>query len=238
MVPKSAKPKINTVTLHYQSVKRSSTLIAQFKALVPTLVRIYLPLLCILLIIRLQNRVPVENLTKDPLAVAGKPFYFGMLSQVGILFWCASAAICFFCAALLIKITSTKLSSFLFFSGCITTVLLLDDLFSVHEYVFPIYLKISETVIYLVYATIFSAYLINFRKTIQSTESIFLIIAFAFFGFSILIDSSFISTPQSWMENGNLHILEDGAKFIGIISWFTYFIRVGLVQVKQKIRYH
>lgn len=86
----------------------------------------------ILLTIRLQNRVPVGNLTKDPLAVAGKPFYFGMLSQVGILFWCASAAICFFCAALLVKINSTNLSGFLFFLGCVTTVLLLDDLFSVH----------------------------------------------------------------------------------------------------------
>lgn len=110
MSSKNTVPKSKPPALQPKKAMSKSNLVQQFKALLPTFLKIYIPLLCIFLIIRLQNRIPIGNLTKDPLALAGKPFYFGILSQVGVLFWCSCAAICFFCGLLLAK---RKLGSFI-----------------------------------------------------------------------------------------------------------------------------
>ncbi|MBW4639281.1 MAG: hypothetical protein KME05_13790 [Gloeocapsa sp. UFS-A4-WI-NPMV-4B04] len=233
MIPKNTIFKSKNTVLRQQRAGLKSNLIHQCKILLPTLLKIYLPLVWILVIIKWQNIIPTENLTKDPLAVADNPFYFGILSQVGALFWCSCAAICFFSTILLTKIHQTKLILFFFFSGCLTTALLLDDLFLLHEFVLPTYLKIPEKVVYLIYVIFVFLYLINFRRIIQSTEFIVLVLAFAFFGFSVSIDSSLISIPKSWIGNKDIYFIEDGSKFLGIISWFTYFIRTCLIQIEQ-----
>jgi hypothetical protein len=233
MLPKNTVSKSKNTVLQEQRVGLKSDLIHQSKILLPTLLKIYLPLLCILVIIRLQNIIPTENLTKDPLALVDKPFYFGILSQVGALFWCSCAAICFFSTVLLTKIYQRRLIPFFFFSGCLTTTLLLDDLFLLHEFVLPNYLKIPEKVVYLIYVIFVLLYLLKFRRIIQNTEFIVLLLAFAFFGFSVFIDSSLISIPKGWIESKDIYFLQDGSKFLGIISWFTYFTRTCLLQIKQ-----
>lgn len=237
MIPKNTPPKSKITELQPKTRVSKSNLMQQVKALLPTLLKIYIPLLCIFLIIRLQNRIPIGNLTKDPLALVGKPFYFGILSQVGILVWCSCAAICFFCSVLLAKIKPSKLSSFYFTSGAITFLLLIDDLFLIHEVVFPKYFKIPEEVVFLVYAILIFSYLLKFKQTIQNTEFLPLILAFAFFGLSVVVDSSLIPIPQSWLKNEGQHLLEDGAKLIGIVSWYIYFVKACLTQIKQAIWY-
>ena len=41
------------------------------------------------------------DLTRDPAAILDVPVYVGFLSQIGILLWAATAAICLFSAAVL-----------------------------------------------------------------------------------------------------------------------------------------
>ena len=151
--------------MELKSAVFKSNLIHQFKAL-PILLINYIPWLCIFWIIRFQTRIPIGELTRDPLATMGKQFYFGIVSQIGILFWCSCAAICFFSVGILRNIKQNKVISYLVYSGAFTTILLLDDLFLIHEVVFPIYLKISEKIVYLVYLSILGFYLLNFKKTI------------------------------------------------------------------------
>lgn len=81
-------------------------------------------------------------------------------------------------------------------SGCLTTILLLDDLFLLHEFFIPTYIKIPEKVVYLIYVIFVFLYLKNFRRIIQNTEFIVLLLAFTFFGFSVSVDSSLISIPK------------------------------------------
>lgn len=233
MIPKNTVFKSKNTVLREQRAGLKSNLIHQSKILLPTLLKIYLPLLCILVIIKWQNIIPTENLTKDPLAVADNPFYFGILSQLGALFWCSCAAICFFSTVILTIINQRKLIPFFFFSGCLTATLLLDDLFLLHEFVLPTYLKIPEKVVYLIYIIFVFLYLIKFRRIIQNTEFIVLLLAFTFFGFSVFIDSSLISIPKGWIENTDIYFIEDSSKFLGIISWFTYFTRTCLLQIEQ-----
>lgn len=143
----------------------------------------------------------------------------------------------FFVVYYLVKIKPRELSSFYFTSGAITFLLLIDDLFLIHEVVFPKYLKIPEEVAFSVYTILIFLYLLKFKQTIQNTEFLPLILAFAFFGFSVIADSSLISIPQSWLENQGQYLLEDGAKLTGIISWYIYFFRACMTEIKQAIWY-
>jgi hypothetical protein len=75
--------------------------------------------------------VPISHLTRDPMAVAHGQFYFGFLSNVGVVAWSFSAAICLF-SYWLLRLggdRSDRMRAFVFFGGVISLVLLADDLF-------------------------------------------------------------------------------------------------------------
>ena len=207
-----------------------------FQGLFIKMLAIYSPALVILAIIRLQTRIPVRHLTKDTLVIVGEPFYFGLISNLGILLWCSCAAICILVAiAIPQSRENRKICSFLLFSGILTSVLLIDDLFLLHEEVFPRYLRIPENIVFLTYAIIIFLYLLKFMRVILKTEFFFLLLAFIFLGSSMFFDKNIISLPQSWLENEGLLLLEDGAKFLGILSWLTYFSQLCLSQLKKVI---
>ncbi|WP_315790007.1 hypothetical protein [Fischerella sp. JS2] len=204
---------------------------ARFRVLLPIILLIYTPVVILFVILKLQNKVPVEYLTRDPLAVAKAPFYWGAISNFGILIWCGAVVISLFSFKILqnVKICS-EFSHFFLFSGVITSILLLDDLFLLHEEVFPYYLNISEKLVFLGYGILISFYLVRFRKTILKTEFIFLVLAFGFFGLSVFLD---LLPVTDWLGNENEYLLEDGAKLLGMISWLAYFGRTCAEQIQR-----
>ena len=208
----------------------------QFKQLLPTLASVYLPTLCFLgslVLLSLLTNTNLSYITRDPHAIANtllnlvplKPLYFpvyiGVVSNLGILLWCATAATCFFSYMLLSKKLRGKPSAtFFLWSGGISTILLFDDLFLLHEEVIPIYLGISELIVFVGYLLIFVLYFTRWRRQILQTDYLLLLLALIFFSFSILIDRSSISINQDTFT-----FIEDSFKFFGIVSWSTYYIR-------------
>ena len=76
----------------------------QFKALMPVMLLAYLPTLAVfvgVVCLALATGRYIWFFTNDPFVLGNLPFYAGILSNVGILLWCASAAICFFTALVL-----------------------------------------------------------------------------------------------------------------------------------------
>lgn len=210
-----------------------SVLLKQLRSLLPTLFRIYIPGLLLLAGAALQRKVPVSHLLRDPVLLTQAPFYAGAISNIGALLWCAAASICLFCAALSRRTVAKQANSkrwdiFLFWSGLITLMLLADDFFLLHEEVYPNYLYISEKIILLAYGVIFLFYLTVFRKTILKTNYLLLLLAFAFFGISIGIDLFDINDSEI------IFLIEDGAKFLGIISWFAYFTNLCLQLMQSR----
>ena len=55
-------------------------------------------LILLLLLGHYVKGIPMGEMTRDLSAVAGVSFYSGFLSQLGLFFWAASAAICLFVA--------------------------------------------------------------------------------------------------------------------------------------------
>lgn len=204
----------------------------QFQIFLPIIIRLFISVItlffiCVLIVS--QTNMDLDLLTRDPAASTGTNPLTGMVSNLGILLWCICASLCFFSFTLLKnKPFNREFSSFFLLSGCLTSILLLDDLFMLHEHIFPLNLNIPEKLVIFVYGIIVFLYLAKFRKLISKTDFIFLFLAFGFFGASIIIDLL--------VTNMYLAIFEDWFKLLGIVNWLAYFTRVCFQQVERNVR--
>ncbi|WP_152611328.1 hypothetical protein [Psychroserpens mesophilus] len=196
-----------------------SVLVHQFKTLLfPFLIIsiVGLVMLGTLLSIHFYENVPLEILTNDLAVIGELPIYAGILSQTGILLWSATAAICVYSIQF---IETIEHKSFIKASIYITLLLGLDDAFMFHETLFPS-LGIHQKVVFLAYGIMMLVYLYKYYKLILTTDFILFVLALGWFGISMLIDN-FIRDVTPYITK----LLEDGTKFIGIVTWLVYFAR-------------
>lgn len=163
------------------------------------------------------KNIPLRNLTADPVAILNARFYFGFLSQLGIFMWAAMIAICFLMARVLpLHAKNYPIRRFFLWSGLFILLLSLDDVFLLHESVFPAYLGMPEVVTYTLYAGLAAAYLWHFRKVILRSDYTFLALCLTSFGLSLGLDI----LPSPYIV---AHLFEEGLKFIGLVAWLAYF---------------
>lgn len=175
--------------------------------------------------------IPIAVFTRDPAATADIPPLSGVSSHFGVLLLTASGAICLFSWFIsTFRSNPGKSSSFLFYSGCMSLILALDDLLMLHESLYPRVLGVNEKIVFLVYGLLILGGIIRFRKEILQSEYLILLIAFCFFGISIFIDLSdgFHEYSEATIWQWQI-FLEDGFKLLGIVSWFGYFLKCSLV---------
>jgi hypothetical protein len=211
-----------------------SSLLAQLSSLRITLLVTYLPALVGLLYIGLQDQIPVKELTKDANQVIHTGVYAGAVSNIGILFWCATASLCLFtCLVLRHRSAPTGLRRFLLWAALLTFVLMLDDLFLLHDVIIPNTWGVTEALPQAVYGLATAIVLFASRRVIlDHTEYLPLGLALIFFASSIAFDASEISYRLQGIPDNLTFWLEDGGKSLGIISWFAYYARVCYVQLR------
>lgn len=163
--------------------------------------------------------INMTTLSRDPSQLTHQPFYIGLLSNLGVLMWCAAAAVSLFSSVLIrVKKGSAVEAKFLQYIGILTTILLFDDLLMVHDIIFPKYLHLSELFVYFGYFIYMSCFLLKFyRFILEQTEYKLFILAFIFFGASIAMDTHLLP--------GGIDV-EDGFKILGITSYSYYCIIV------------
>jgi len=171
--------------------------------------------------------IPISSFTRDPTVVLGGPSYVGFISNIGILFWAFTAAVCLFSSVIHKHSNSKTTSQFLFYSGLLTMWLLLDDMFMLHDSFLPNHLMIPEKLVYLGYVTIVLVYLVRFSTEILKHEYMTLLIAFSFFALSVLAD---LLLEQQGIE----FLFEDGLKLFGIVTWFIFFFRTCRVYLQRE----
>ncbi|ESA33238.1 hypothetical protein N836_22870 [Leptolyngbya sp. Heron Island J] len=183
-----------------------------------------------MLVVRFFTPIPIRHLTRDPLVLAEKPFYFGFLSNVGVLLWCGTAAVCLFSSLLLFVVQGRRESS-LFFAvfGSISLWLMLDDLLMIHEVLDEELHLVPDKVTYTVYGLAVVVSLLRFRKLLIRVQPWVLGLSLVFFGISMGFD---VLVPQGWaILQDDAYLLEDGAKLLAIFVWAVYFCRVALEQL-------
>ncbi len=188
----------------------------------------------VVLAIAKLNGISTGLLLIDPAVSADYPVYVGMLSTVGILIWCATAAICLFSASILTSQTSKRQywRNFLAISGLLTLWLAIDDLWLIHEN-YDVWLRLDrlsliipgfipgyifDFLLYGLYGSFVGAYFYYFRKIFRQTPLFAFLIALACFGCSIIID-----IVGEMFSIRHHHVPEDIFKMLGIVGWLFYF---------------
>ena len=170
----------------------------------------------------LALQISIPTFTRDVTSIAEIHPFSGILSNLGIYLWCISASACFFAAMVLRAIKQAVYFSFLFSSALLSTYLMLDDAFLFHEVLSSEYFGISEQVVILILGIAVLVYLKCFMHVILKTKYVTLILAFAFLSSSVVLDVIL----EPWLQQlGDWEFfIEDGAKWLGIVSWTIYYI--------------
>ena len=205
----------------------------QASVLRPVLLAIYLPVVLlfgITIIVRLQTGIAIAEFTRDPRGFTGIPVYTGSISNLGVMIWTGGAAICLFTYGVIRNRGKGDLTPpFLLYAGLFTLLLTLDDLFMLHEVVFPEELGIPENLTYATYALLAIGLLVLFRSVILKSNFLLLLLALVFLGTSVVVDffQGMVSIP-GW------YLWEDGSKLFGIVSWTAYFISVCAQHIRPR----
>ena len=188
--------------------------------------------LALLTLVSIKGQVPMSTLTRDPAALEGyHPLKTGILSNVGVLLWCATAAICLFSSRVAFNNGASVDGRFLAGSAILTSYLLFDDFFMFHETLAREFFGIEENGAHLITVSLSVIYGLVFLRTILRTEYLIFGLALTFLAASLGIDA-LLSLHEQWGEWSFL--LEDGLKFLGIVTWLYYFTHVSHQAVMNK----
>lgn len=183
--------------------------------------------------IALQPFFSVGDLTRDPAAIALHPPYFGVISNLGILLWSASAAVCFLSGVLLKLLRPARPDLRFFFTvfAVLSTVLCLDDTFLLHEAILPNRLplvKIPEPVVIMAYGLALVGSVVYFRKLLFKNQPLLFGLIVLLFAVSVGFD---LLLPPDLLSEDTVYLIEDGVKLLAIFLWLAYFVRASLCYV-------
>lgn len=194
---------------------------SQFRKVTPVLLITWLLTVLALLtaiFVSTVKGIALDVFTQDPNAQMNAPFYMGFFSNLGVIIWSAALTICFYCAYRLPVGADNRNREFLLASGGITLLMALDDLFQLHELVFPQYFNISGNMVYLTYVNVYLIYGIRFRRQLLQSDFLALGLAFFLLGLSTIIDLLPLPLPKDTF-------LEDAIKLLGAVTWLVYYTR-------------
>jgi hypothetical protein len=152
----------------------------------------------------------------DPAHIAGLPWYTGLISNLGVLAWTLAAVAAAGAAHIAHLGGRSGAAHFLKQATVLGTLLALDDLLQLHSSVFPKMFGVSKTMVLGMYALLGLGWAITNRREILRTRWGLLVAAGIAMGGSIVVDQLF--QDRTWSLLG-----EDGAKFLGVLAWATYF---------------
>ena len=114
-------------------------------------------------------------------------------------------------------------AKFLLAAGAFTALLMMDDLFMLHEVFFPYIIGIPELVTYAIYASLGILYVFAFRRFWMSLAPLTFLASLALLAASVLAD-----VVVSADGNLTMQVVEDGSKFLGICQWGAFHFRACL----------
>ena len=155
---------------------------------------------------------------RDLAQTCKSPLGVGLISNLGYLFWMATAAIALFTAYATPTHSQHKLKDLLLCGGWFSFMLCMDDMFLLHDR------YIGETLWYVVYAIFAFLIAFKFRDQLLKNGGEIFILAATLLAFSVLTDkfqheiSNIIPIKYKILQ-----LFEEGVKFLGITSWLYFW---------------
>jgi hypothetical protein len=210
--------------------------------LASSLLRIYiLPLiaLAILVVVWRETGRPLAYFMRDLAEAMNQLFYLGLYSNLILVFWGASAAICLFSGIMLRRSGRiTERTKFLLYAGITSTLLYLDDMFLLHEDrgIFTTFFGLPQALILATYATWVAYFVIRFRTTILKTDYAPLLSGCLLLALSMFVD---MTEGGLILDIGMVlpahQLLEDGPKLMGACGWLVYFLGIARREVSTAL---
>ncbi|MHA6289647.1 hypothetical protein [Maricaulis sp. CAU 1757] len=141
--------------------------------------------------------------------------YYGAMSTLGGLIWAGAAAICLIGALALSQLGPLRPAGFLLVAGLFTGWLTLDDMFMIHEAVAPGH-GVPQNLVLAAYVVLAAAYVLAARQDLLRQPYGLFGLALAGFAASVGID---VIAPGT---DPRLSLIEDAAKFVGIVAWTSF----------------
>jgi hypothetical protein len=157
----------------------------------------------------------VALLTRDLASLGHVPPFYSAISNLGILCWAMTAALCCF-TGLAVK---DEARTFLLGAAALSAFLCMDDLFMFHEGVFWPLFGIPQKVTYAAYMAVVALHIFRCRDYVLGGNWGALVLALGLMGSSAAIDVIFSYMPPEITAT----YYEDGFKFVGIALWLGYF---------------
>lgn len=159
----------------------------------------------------------------DPLAAAEMApecchVYYGFLSNIGLIFWIGTAAVCLLTGlAFLVVLGADQFTRFALSAGLLSGWIGLDDMFLVHEKVMP-KLGVAQELVMVIYLGLAALYVAFSWRFIFAQRWWVLALGAAALGLSMFVDQFFHSVAAG------IVYLEDSAKLFGIMCWSTFHL--------------
>ncbi len=161
---------------------------------------------------------PSGDFVRDPVTVLDGAVYVGLVSHLGTIVWSAAATSCFLAAIVLGGRTRRAFA----WAGVLTTALLVDDVFLVHE-TYAEETGGSERHVLALYPIALAAYVVVYRTFLRRHDAWLLVIALALFGVSAIVD----------VRDAEEYLLEDSAKLFGIVTWCVVFAAASVRELRR-----
>jgi hypothetical protein len=191
--------------------------------------------------VALLSGLPAADLMHDPLVVADVPldrFYFGFFSNLGVVLWAGAGAVCLFVAVAEAPRLARTERNFLLCGGGLTLLVMLDDLYMVHE-------NLPALPLTAIYAVATAIYVLGFIRILLRLDFLVLLASIGLLGSSVLLDQlietlnsapSLAGSKDAIKEQadgflsperrrGLLYLGEDGPKFVGMCAWAAFHVR-------------
>ena len=153
---------------------------------------------------------PAAVFTREPQRTLNGSYYVGSFSNLGGLIWFGAAAIMSFAA----RVKPLHRGA-LILAALVTWAMGLDDVFLLHDQVYP-KLYLHETIVSALYFGAIGVIVLRYHRQLSRSTLVGIVIAVIFWGLSVVLDRFLRGFGQ---------LPEDGSKFIGIVVWAAAWTR-------------
>lgn len=168
-----------------------------------------------------------ESLTREPQAVLEGAWYIGALSNLGAIVWAVAAV----SAALTATVVHGRDRAMFAAAAAFSSLLLADDLFLLHDAVFP-RVGLSESIVQAGYLMALLLITAQFRNEMGLVAVGGVVLTLACWGAAVGMDTLFNDAPVNLDQ-----LVEDGLKFLGIVVWAAVWgtlSHLALVRARQQ----
>ncbi len=166
-----------------------------------------------------------DMFTREPQIALEGPWYVGSLSNMGAVFWCVATV----ASGLTATVLSGRLQRMFAAVGVLSAALLFDDLFLLHDAVYP-KLGINETMVQAIYLLAIVVIVLRFRAEMGNLVIAGVVLTLGWWGVSVFLDTFFNDHAINLDQ-----LSEDGAKFIGIVVWAGTWTALAHLTLRDRI---